>query len=265
MSQNSNLHNLRAVLIGPTTRFLFCEGATSAANAQALGYEDFGNIKAHQLQAENQTEPVITSLDGINRTVDEQSRMVTAGYLLTLREQSPLGLKFGYFGAEGTPFTQAAIAAQNGNALAFDVTAAVLNRWYQLQYSGTPVRNITTVTIAGKTEGTDFVLHKQLGLIRFLTAQTASLTPVITAPEVTAASNEYMKRIDPFSTPTRRGFARIICHDRDPLNSVIFDHMDFNCTLAIANQPDRNSEAGAGELQLKCMIMDVAGHVLARV
>lgn len=264
MPVNKNLHNLRSVLIGVTSRFMFCEDAESLADVYAKGAEDFGNLKAHQLQAENTTEPVMTSVDGITQTVDEQSRLVTLGYLLTSREQSVRDLLFAYFGTKGTPFTQAVMAAVNGNTLGFTANPAKINAWYELRYNGVPVRNVTSVTIAGKTEGTDFILAKDLGLIRFLTAQAADLVPVITAPEITSASAGYMESITPFTKPTRRGYARLVCYDRDPQNKIVFDHRWFRCTVGISNQPDRNSESGAGELQLKVMIMDDPGTVLAR-
>ena len=84
-SVNSNLHNLRSVLIGPTSRFIFANGALTRAQAQAMGAEDFGNLKAHQLQVENTTEPVLTSVDGITQQIDEQSRLLAIGYQLTSR------------------------------------------------------------------------------------------------------------------------------------------------------------------------------------
>lgn len=264
MPVNSNLHNLRAVLIGTTSRFMFSLDAESRAQAQAFGAEDFGNLKAHQLQGENTTENILTSLDGVTQIVDEQSRQVALGYLLTSREQAVREQLMAYFATETTPFTQAAIAAQNGNALAFDVVASKLNRWYELQYNGVAVRNVTSVTIADLVEGTDFVVHKELGLIRFLTAQAASRVPVITAPEITAASDGYMRKFLPLKRTIFRGYASLMCFDRDPKNKVVFDHRWFRCTLKIEGQPDRSSEGGAGEIQIKAMIMDDAGEVFAR-
>ncbi len=264
MRVNSNLHNLRSVLIGPTSRFIFANGATSRAEAQAMGAEDFGNLKAHQLQMENTTEPVLTSVDGLTQQIDEQSRLLALGYMLTSREQAVRDLILAYNATEGTAFTQAAAAATNGTLLAFGTTAAKLNAWYELQIGGTAVRTVTTVTIAGLTEDVDFIIHKELGLIRFLTAQAADLTPVITCPEVTAASAAYMRRIDPLKQSVFRGYGTLVCMDRDQDNKIVFDHRWFKCTLKFDSQPNRDSEAGAGESEFKVMIMEDAGVVWAR-
>lgn len=264
MSVNSNLHNLRSVLIGPTSRFIFANGATTRAEAQAMGAEDFGNLKAHQLQMENTTEPVLTSVDGLTQQIDEQSRLLALGYQLTSREQAVRDMILAYNATEGTAFTQAAAAASNGTVLAFGTTAAKLNAWYELQIAGVAVRNVTAVTIADLTEGTDFVVHKELGLIRFLTAQSTDRTPVITCPEVTSASNAYMRRVDPLQQSVFRGYGTLVCMDRDNDNKVVFDHRWFKCTLKFDNQPNRDSEGGAGESVFKVMIMEDPGIVWAR-
>ena len=263
-SVNSNLHNLRSVLIGPTSRFIFANGALTRAQAQAMGAEDFGNLKAHQLQVENTTEPVLTSVDGITQQIDEQSRLLAIGYQLTSREQAVRDQIFALLGQEGTAFTQASASTADGTVLAFGTTAAKINAWYELQIAGVAVRNVSVVTIATKTEGTDFVVHKELGLIRFLTAQSADLTPVITCPEVNAASAAYMRRIDPIKQSVFRGFGTLVCMDRDQDNKVIFDHRWFKCTLKFDSQPNRDSEAGAGESVFKIMIMEEPGIVWAR-
>lgn len=96
------------------------------------------------------------------------------------------------------------------------------------------LRNLTTVTFSGKTEGTDFVLDLLLGRVKFLTAQAANLTPVITCAAITAGSENSFFGLIPMLAPRQVGYGRLQIYDqRSSGNKVVLDHVDFSCDITL--------------------------------
>ncbi len=239
-----DVHNLDALLIG-TGEFFFAEDALTAAAAGApgKGYRSFDNLKAFALQPEAEQKEHIGSYRGkrrVDRTFITQTKL---GYRLTCDTMGLQKLLFMFFATEATAFTQSALTAANGDALAFSTgsLASQPNLWYDVLYSGVQVRNITALTIATLTENTDFVVDKLLGRVRFLTSQTASRVPVVTAPAITSSSAGYLKALTPQTKNLRKGIGRLVCYDQDPDN-IVFDHAGFGCEVYISNQVEVNGE-----------------------
>lgn len=235
-----DVHNLDALLIG-TGEFHFSEGALTAVEAGTAGkgYRSFDNVKAFALQPEAEQKEHVGSYRGIrvvDKTIITQAKF---GYRLTLDTFDLQKLLFMFFGVETTAFTQGALSTVNGDAIVFSVgSPSESNKWYDLRYSGARVREASAVTIATLVENTDFVIDAKLGRIRFLTAQTVSRTPVISAPAITSSSSKYLKALTPLAKTLRKGIARLVCYDQNDDNIVVFDHVDFGCEVYISNQAE---------------------------
>lgn len=258
MSQEKNLD---ALLIG-TGEFSFSENAISVADAAVRGYRDLGNVKAFSLQPESTPLEHLGSYRGVKRVDKRKVTQIKHGYLLTLDEFRDINLLMAFYGEAGAGFTQAAAATAAGDSLPFGTTAAVIGLWYDLRIAGVRVRNITTVTITAKVENVDFILDKLTGRIRFLTAQAANLTPVITAPQVTATSNEFLRSIVPMMKTTRSGYGRLALFDENS-PQLVFEHTDFACDINLEGQPNIDGE-NFSELQIKVQITTPVGSVFHR-
>lgn len=239
-----DVHNLDALLIG-TGEFHFAEGASTAAEAGGvgMGYRPFDNIKAFALQPESEQKEHFGSYRGqrvSDKTITTQSKF---GYRLTCDTFTLQKFLFMFFGVETTAFTQSALSTVSGDALAFSSpTPSESDKWYDVLYNGIRVREISALTIATLTEGTDFVVDPRLGRIRFLTARTASVTPVISAPAITASSSTYLKAITPLQKPLRTGMGRLVCFDQNDDSAIVFDHVDFGCEVYVSNQAEVDGE-----------------------
>lgn len=261
-----DVHNLDALLIG-TGEFFFAEDAATAAQAGApgKGYRSFDNIKAFAIQPEAEQKEHVGSYRGTRKVDKTFITQTKIGYRLTCDTIGLQKLLFMFFGTEATPFTQAAITAQNGDALAFGAgaNASDPNKWYDLLYTGVRVREVSAVTVATLTEGTDFVVDKKLGRIRFLTAQNTSRVPVITAPAVTSSDAGYLKALTPQTKALRKGIGRLVCYDQDSGNEVVFDHADFGCEIYITNQAEVNGE-DVSSYEVIVKLTNPVGTVFAR-
>lgn len=260
-----DVHNLDALLIG-TGEFHFSEGATTAALAGGVGkgYRSFDNVKAFALQPEAEQKEHVGSYRGVRRVDKTIVTQVKFGYRLTLDTFDLQKFLFMYFGVETTAFTQAALATANGDALAFSGgSPSEANKWYDIRYSGARVREISALTIATLTENTDFVVDTKLGRIRFLVAQSSSLTPVITAPEITSASSTYLKALTPLEKTLRKGIARLVCYDQNDDNIIVFDHVDFGCEVYLNNQTEVSGD-DFSSYELIVKLTSPVGTVYAR-
>lgn len=242
---DNELHNVRSNLLG-TGNFLFAQGAKTLAQAEAAGWTDYGSIQAHTLTAENTRVDVPTAYKGVRRIKRRIPTMTHLGYLLRTRESNHRNLRHAYYAEDAAPWTQPALTADNGDVLAFTMQApAVPNIWYAVKKDGAGVRGITELTISSLTEGSDFVVDKERGLVRFTTAQSSSLTPVITAPAIDSNSPLYLRGLTPMKVPVRRGFGRLTVYDQDEDAIVAYDHLGFSCEISINNSP----EVADGQLQ----------------
>lgn len=271
MSVNSNLHNIRALVVGATVEFSFAEAPLTATLAQIGGplypFKDFGNLSVADVTSEVESEKRVTAYRGVRREISSEPTLTRLAYKLKSPEADPVKLAIAFNASEGGAYTQAAIAAVPGQALDFTTAPAVIGSWYQLRTAGgVAVRNVTLVTIPTLVENTDFVVDKELGRIRFLTAQAASRTPTITASAVTAdPSNLAMSILNPMQKPIRRGYGRLTFFDRDNTNKVVLDHYDFTCELTLEGS-GLNSQDGkaAAETSLMVTVTDQQGVMLAR-
>lgn len=231
------LQNPDALITG-AGEFRFAPGATSLADARNKGWIDFGNIVATGIKPQIDKLDHVTSVRGVrrvNKTVATKGELM---YTIQCDELDVEKLKIALGGTDGTDFTQSAHTTANGNVLAFSTTAAVIGRWYDLRVSGVPVREVTTVTITGKTEDVDFVVDKKLGAIRFLTAQSADLTPVITAAAVTAGGTGFLQAINPLNSLMVRGYGRLSIFDGNTAEGLVYDHTDFSCECTFESMDD---------------------------
>jgi len=233
-SMASPTHNLNSHLIG-TAEFSFALNATSRANASAIGYRDIGNLTAHVLVPEGERKEHWGAYRGIVRNDRNAKRKLKFSYKLTGDEFAARQLALVIMGAEGAAVTRSALSAAAGSPIVFSVGApSVSNRWYDiLDGSGNRVRFLTSVTITSKTEGTDFELDLQLGRIRFLTPQTSSLTPTITAPAIVAGDVNSFIRATPMNLALARGYGRLVVWDENTSQTIVLDHSDFSCEVEV--------------------------------
>lgn len=143
---NKEIKNLQALVLGQGF-FAFSPGATSLADAQARGYQDFGNIVAVGFKPEVE----VIEHEGTYETgkrVDR--RLATKGlhsYGLKCDEFTRENLKIALGGTDLPAITQSALTAATGDTWAFGTTAGVANRWYDITVSGVRIREVTGVFI----------------------------------------------------------------------------------------------------------------------
>ena len=257
-------NNLNAILVG-TGEFSFCDGATTVAQASAKGFLDFGNITAFGLTSATDKQEHEGSYRGL-KTIDKTFVTKTQiGYKLTCDEWEANKLQFLFFGTRGDATTQAALEADDADPLAFSVqNPAAVELWYDLRIDGKRVRNLTTVTIAAKVEGTDFVVDKLLGRVKFLTAQTAALTPALTAPAIAVGDAHSFHTITPLTNARRSGIGRLVCFDDSDTNRVIFEHDGFSCDVFLESAPGSVDGKKAADFSLQVQVTTLPGTVFSR-
>lgn len=263
MSQVDPAHNLNALLIG-TGEFSFSKDATSAANAQIRGWVDFGNIVAFTPEADNKAEEHVGSYRGVRRIDKRAITQTKLQYKLKNDEWNISNLRLLFGATDTTGHTQLIHSALAGQTLGFTANPAVIGRWYDIKTAaGLRLRKLTTVTIAAKVEGTDFVLDLKMGRVKFLTAQAADLVPTITAPAIVAGTDDAFLGLLPLQAPVQSGYGKLICFDQYNPNTVVLEHENFSCDLSI----DSASEVGGTgftDLTLTVTITSDVGVVLVR-
>jgi hypothetical protein len=233
--------NLTALLLG-TSEFMFSENATSKSDAQSRGYLDFGNIISFQVMPENKTAEHKGSYRGVKRTDKRVNTETAIRYKLKADEWNLQNLKILFGATDGTSFSQSAISAVAGTAFGFTAVPAVIGNWYDiLDAAGNHVINLTTVTFAGPpslAEGTDFELDLLMGRVRFLTAQSADLTPTITCPAIAAGDDYSFFGLIPAEQPVRTGYGKLVVYDETDNNHVVWRHEDFSCDISLDTAGD---------------------------
>ena len=234
------LHNITALLIG-TGEFAFSDGAISPANAQQIGWLDFGNVVAFTPETNLNKEEHQGSYRGVRRADKTVVTENGFNWKIRLDEWNRKNLEILFAATPTTGFTQAALSAVAGQVLGFTANPAKIGYWYDLKSAaGARLLDITSVTIAAKVEGTDFVIDQKLGRIRFLTAQAADLTPTITAPAIAANTSGSYMGLTPLADPVKQGYGRLYIYDQDDTNKLVLAHLDFSCevTMDSANEID---------------------------
>ncbi|WP_221029900.1 hypothetical protein [Actomonas aquatica] len=251
MGLDSNLHHTRAEIQG-TSWLAGNIGALTKADAIAGGLQDMGNFLGIEIKGETEKEPILKALRGRVTKSGHTGGMISLGYEFTTREFADARkFKFALMGSETDPFTQAALAGVDSTALAF--TAQVPSKagyWYPLFYQGTHVHALTSVTIAGKEEGVDFEVDLKMGLIRFIVAQTANVTCVLTGPAIDAAHKEYLIGVQPRDRVVYSGYWSVAAFDQDPNNNLVMRHEFFSGDLTVTQWP-KVDHTGQSELKFQ--------------
>lgn len=255
-----NQHNLQALSFS-TGEFSFARNATSASDAQARGYYDFGNIVAASIAPELEKLEHKGSYRGIRRTDRTVMTETKLQYQIKVDELDREKLLFAVLGTATTNHSQAELTADDGADLEFSEVPAVPGKWYDLKtIAGARVRNVTTVTFATLTEGEDedFVVDKRLGRVRFTSPISSDLTPVITAPAIATADG--MKGIDPLTNTIQRGYGRLSLFDDAHPDKLIYDHVDFSCEISFESMNEQDGQ-NFGEITLNVLVTDQPGKV----
>lgn len=267
MPLDTNLNHSRAVIQG-TVRLLLALDVASRAAAIAQGYEEFGDLMGYEVQGESKTEPVINPVFGVMRQVDETPGLLTLGYELTTKAIADARkLKYFLAGVSGQDLAQAAVAAQQADAIVFTAQApAVLHRWYDVLKAGVRQRFLTAFSIAGKNEGVDYIVDLEQGQVRFINAAAlpaANITPTISAPAIDSASAKFMRGLRPMQNQIWRGYARLITYDQNRTNRIVKEHNDFSFTLTMGKNFGVKHD-GQSEASIKLMVAADEGVVLHR-
>lgn len=258
-------HNVNAIL-KCTAEFSFAENATTAAMAGGVGYgyRDIGNVDKSTVKLEVEKREIKGSYRGIRKTDKHLVTQEKMSFDLDSHELNAHNLSILFGGSATTGFTQSAQTAQSADALVFSSgSPSDSSKWYDIRLSGARLRSLTTVTISTLTEGTDFEVDKKLGRIRFLTQQTASRTPVVTCPAITAADATAFTAFVPMENTSRNGIGRLTFYDENNDNRVALDYVDFKCEiLAEANlEFDPESEAN---IKITVTVLDEPGIMYLR-
>lgn len=256
-------HDLDALLIG-TGEFSFAVGATTTTAGGINGpFTDVGNVTAFQIQPETTRQDHRGSYRGIKRLDKSVITAADAKYLIRIDEWKKDNLLYLFYGDDGTAWTQSSQSSASADALDFSSTAAVIGKWYDVTVSGARVRDLTALTIATLTENTDFVVDYELGRVRFLTAQSASRTPTISANAITSSDAKYLYGVTPLANPSRSGIGRLTCFDQSESAKVVFDHVDFGCEVSINGQPEVDGE-NYSNIELMVSVTSPVGTLYVR-
>lgn len=262
-----NLNHTRGEMQG-TIRLLLALDASSKASAIAAGFEEFGDLLGYELQGESKTEPTLKPINGVMRQTDETPGLITLGYEITTKAIAD-SRKIKYFlsGVSGQDLAQAAITASAADAIAFTAqTPAIINRWYDILRSGVRQRFITAFSIAGKTEGVDFIVDYENGQVRFPSAAylpAVNVSPTITVPAIDANHAKFMRGLKPMQNQVWRGYARMYVYDQNRANRLVKAHEDFSFTLTVGKNFGIKHD-GQSEGSIKLMIASDEGTILYR-
>lgn len=267
MPLDTNLNHTRAEIQG-TLRLLLALDAASRAAAAAAGFEEFSDLLGSELQGESKTEPVLKPINGVMRQTDETPGLLTLGYELTTRAIADARkLKYFLSATAGQDLAQAAVNAQAADAIVFTAQVpAVQNRWYDILKNGVRQRFLTAFAIAGKVEGTDFIVDYENGQVRFPSAAylpTANVTPTITVPSIDSAHAKFMRGLKPMQQQVWRGYARLYVYDQNRANRLVKAHEDFSFTLTVGKNFGVKHD-GQSEGTIKLMIAADEGSILHR-
>ncbi len=263
-TQKNNVTNLNALLrVG--AEFHLAVGATTLAAAKASGFTPFGNIVDVTPNIDTQKVEHVSSNRGAPRKDREDITRSQIQFKVKTDEFTEIVQKIMLGGTAGTDFTQSAQNASNGDVLGFTAAPAVIGNWYDISVSnGSRIRNITTLTFAGKTEGTDFVVDLLTGRVSFLTAQTADLTPVVTAPAITGTSDSSFVGIKPGQQVKLTGIGRLFLFDQNTANKVFADYSDFSCEVTLDTASAFNANSFS-DLTFSVLVTETVGNWATRL
>ena len=272
MIDSKTMHHTRAELQG-TVEFLFSEGSASIADIRLNGALNLGNFLGSELKADPKRTPALKARRGIVFEGGSTGAGVSLGLELTTKEVADYRKAVhALMASDATPFTQAAIATAAVDTLAFTAQVpAKLNADYPLTKEGAQLRFITTVTLAlagggALAEGTDFLVDKELGLIRFINAANLpanTVTPTVTSPLIDASHDKYMLGVTPMTKPVRRGLGRFLNWDSDEKNRLV-QEMEWRPIELYTSGGYSVSHDNQSEQKLTCMFTSITERWLIR-
>ena len=244
--------------------FYFCPTVTTKAAADLAGYRRYRDVSASKITNSAKFVEHYSTTRGIR--VKDQNYVSEAliGYEFTLDEFNRDAMRTIFMGSDTTNLLQTTESTANGDSLAFNVTPSDPTRWYQICKSGVPIVECTVVTVATLTENVDFELDLRLGLIRFITTQSAARVPVYTCATITSASATYMYGITPLTNVMQAGMGRVVWWNDNNANKKQLDHTGFSCQLSLNAMGSVSSDKFA-DYSINCVITSLPGVVYTSV
>lgn len=180
-------HNTDALGI-LTGEFSFALGATTLAEAQAMGFRDIGNMKTVNPTLDPTKVEHFGSYRGVKRkdkTVVTQNKL---DYTIVFDELTRENLEFLYGATLVGDSVQPALTGASGRAFDYVTTPAVIGHWYEIV--GATLTKVATAVVAaggtGYTVGDVLTVVGGTGVAATLTVATVS-TGVITGVTITTA------------------------------------------------------------------------------
>lgn len=254
--------NTKAYLLG-NAEFSFSEGATSPSDARTKGYLDFGNIVAFTPNIELSRQDHFSSYRGLRRRDKSVVTQEELTYQLRSDQWDKNMLKQLLAGKDASAFTQSSQSGATSDTFKFSSTASQKDQWYDIMVSGARIRNLTSVSFTGLTEGTDYEVDTKLGRVRFMTQQNSDITATIDAPAINSGDAKSFLGITPLQEPRKSGYGRIIIFDQNNNNKKVIDHVDFSCDI-IPESAGEVAGENYSEITLNVNVTDDVGKFLVR-
>jgi hypothetical protein len=196
-------------------------------------------------------------------TVSVATASAATGYTVTNATNVIAKTSHGH--SNGDALIMAASTAPGGttNGVTYYVRDASANDFKLAATAGGAVIDLTTdgTSVAFRTakkEGTDFEVDLLIGRIRFLTAQSSDLTPVITAAAVTAGSSDAFFGLTPGQTYEFNGYGALYLFDQNSDNSTPLRWEDFSCQVTFDSAANINAKSFA-DMTFTVLITDDVG------
>lgn len=261
-TQRNNVTNTSALLrVG--AEFRFSSGATSKAVALQNGFAPFGNIVDVTPAIQTKTVEHVSSNRGNPRKDREDVTQSQIQFKVKSDEFNVILQKVMLAGNAGTNFIQDSNVGENADVLGFSNAGRfAIGNWYDITVGGDRFRNLTGLTISGKTEGTDFVVDNLTGSIAFKTTQSTDLTPVVSNPAIVAGVKSFVG-IKPGQVVKLTGYGRLMLFDQDGDNMVFADYQDFSCQVTLDTASAFNATS-FGDLTFSVLVTEDVGNWLTR-
>ncbi len=258
-----------AVLAGATVEFWFAAGANTREEAYQKGFKRVANVIGTTPQMETQAIETMGSFRGRRTLIKHTETSRRRIYQLDNNVLDLQALEIEMRASKGEDFTQEAYAAEEVDAFAFTAgSPSQSGVGYPLTDDGVRVRHVSAVTIdsggSPLVEGTDFRVDKEHGLVFFLTEQTASATPTVTADAIDAESEKFEFGLNPDDVQHRAGYGSIYIYDLHAGNRIHHRHEDFSCIIRPGDATQRDGESEEARTQILVEVTEDAGNVYVR-
>lgn len=231
MALDKQPHDLTALPIG-IAEFSFAEDATTPANAQTAGFDDFNNLTAFSIQSKADKKEHKGSYRNGKRTDKTSVTNLTSGYQVKADEINARKMRMYFYATQGSNLTQTACSAVAADAIA----SPVKGKWYDILIGGVRIREITTLAASAGVEDTDWVADYKTGRIRSLTA-TGFGTLTVTAPAILATDPTSLMQLTPLNKSRVTGIGRMLIFDSET-GALVLEHRDFGCEITPSGNVD---------------------------